>query len=79
MSSAISPAVQQLIAERMATGQYASEEALLLEALQALPTEDEDLAAIQAALDSVDRGEPGVPLEKVFAKIRARYGIGDSQ
>jgi hypothetical protein len=77
ISRRFSPAVELLIRARMATGIYASEDALLLAALESLDEHDVELQAIQAALESLDRGEPGTELAEAFRKIRTRYGIRD--
>jgi hypothetical protein len=37
--------------------------------------EDEDLAAIREALDSLDRGEAGIPLDEVFRSLREKYNL----
>ena len=68
------PDVQQLVRERMATGQYASEDDLLREALQALSAEEEDLRAIQEAVAELQAGDEGTPLDEAFASIRSRRG-----
>lgn len=77
MATQLSPDLQRLIDEQMATGEYASEEAVLADALHSLAQEKSELRAIQDALDGLDRGEPGVPVEVAFASLRAKYGIAD--
>ena len=67
------PDVRQLVKERMASGQYPSEEALLREALLALGEQEEDLKAVQEALADVEAGDPGVPLDEAFDSIRSRH------
>jgi hypothetical protein len=73
MTEPISPAVEKLIRDKMATGRYGSEEELLVEALHALDESDEDLQAIEEGLASLDRGEAGVPLSEAFARLRQKY------
>lgn len=41
-------------------------------------TKEEFLARLEAARASLDRGE-GIPAEKVFAELRARYGVPKKQ
>ncbi|MGD9720645.1 MAG: type II toxin-antitoxin system ParD family antitoxin [Pirellulales bacterium] len=66
----VSPAVERLIRDQMATGKYASEEELLVEALRALEQEVEDLRAISEVLDAVDQGEAGVTVDEAFRRLR---------
>ncbi len=75
MSERYSPALLKLIRDKMATGRYPSEEALLVEALESLSQSEDDLRAIEAGLESVERGEPGVSVEEAFRRIRERYQI----
>ena len=73
MTLPLSTTVERLIRERMASGQYASEDDLLTEALQALNDSDDELQAIQEGIDSVDRGETGVPLNEAFRKLLDKH------
>lgn len=59
----------------MASGNYASEDVLLTDALSALAAEDQEVKAIQASLDELDAGEPGMPVEQAFESLRARHGL----
>ena len=77
MAQSVSSVVAQLIQEKMATGQYASEDELLTEALQALDTADDELRAVQDGLDAFDRGEPGISLDEAFQKLRDKHRISD--
>ena len=77
MATKLTPALQRLVDEQMATGEYASEEAVLADALNSLTQEKTELRAIQEALDGLDPGEPGVPVEVAVAELRAKYGIAD--
>ena len=77
MSYQLTPAVERLMREKMASGQYASEEQLLVEALQALDASDEELRAIEEGLQSVENGEHGVPIDEAFARLRERHRIQD--
>jgi Arc/MetJ-type ribon-helix-helix transcriptional regulator len=69
----LSPDVQQLVRERMASGHYSSEEALLKEALLALAEQEEDLIAVQQALAEWEGGDAGIPLNEAFDLIRSRH------
>ncbi len=71
----LSESVQQLIQKKMASGKYDSEDELVREALESLDAEDEELHAIQDSLDDLDRGEEGLPLDEVFANLRAKHSI----
>ena len=75
MTLPFSPAVQQRIQEKMATGMFSSEDELLLCALKALDIEMEELSAIQAGLDYLERGDPGAPLDDAFNDLRRQYGL----
>lgn len=69
----LSPAIERLVRERMATGHYASEEEVLLEALQSLDDSDSESRAIERGLQSVDNGEDGVSVDEAFARLREKY------
>ncbi len=77
MSREFSPALEQLIQRKLASGQYQSEEHLLVEALESLDDSEADLAAIRDGLDSVRNGEPGVSVDEAFRRLRDRHGIQD--
>lgn len=66
MSYAFPPELQQLIQNELATGSYANEDEVLLEAMRALREREEHFrqwrAEIRSRIDSLDRGE-GIELE----------------
>lgn len=64
-----SPAVEQMIESQMASGKFASEDDLLIEALHALAVEQEDLSAIQEGLAWFDAGNAGTSVEEAFERI----------
>ena len=64
-----SPTVEQLIQARMATGKYASQDELLVAALEALE-EEEELQITADDLKAIDQGEEGTPLHLAFDEIR---------
>jgi Arc/MetJ-type ribon-helix-helix transcriptional regulator len=69
------PDVDQLFRERMASGQYSNEDALLREALLALAEQEEDLLAVREALAEFEAGDVGVPLDEAFDSIRRRHPV----
>jgi putative addiction module CopG family antidote len=70
MSYSFPPDVQQLIAARLSSGQYGSEDDVLRDALRALSEEDEDLAAVREAVAEWRAGDQGRPLAESFDEIR---------
>lgn len=75
MSYQFPPDIQDLVVQRMASGHYASEDELLLEALRSLSDEEEDLRAVQEAIDEWRAGDQGIPVDEAFDSIRKKYGI----
>lgn len=70
-----SPTVEQLIRDQMASGKYASEDELLLDALQFLEAEQKDLAAIQEGLDWFAAGNAGATVDETFEKLRHKHNL----
>ena len=68
------PDVDKLVRERMATGNYASEDELLRNALLALSEEEEDLAAVREAVAELKGGDEGVPLDEAFDAAGNKHG-----
>ncbi len=64
------PDLKELIAARLATGNYSTKDELLRDALRALDEEDEDLAAVNDALAESRAGDQGTPLAEAFHEIR---------
>ena len=79
MPYTIPPDVETLVAHQMSTGRYQTEDDVLRSALEALTPQDEDLAAVQAAVDDWRQGDPGLPLDEVMRSIResATYGANE--
>jgi len=71
----LSTEVQELIAQHMASGEYADENQLLRVAPTSLAEQDNDWLAIKQALDEVEQGDDGRSLEETFAAIRIRHNI----
>jgi len=74
MTYAFPPDVEQLIAGRMATGGYSTEDDVLRDALRALAEEEADLTAVREAIAEYRAGDPGVPLDEAFDLVR-RSGV----
>lgn len=70
MPYTIPPDVETLVAHQMSTGRYQTQDDVLRSALEALTLQDEDLAAVQAAVDEWQQGDPGVPLDEAVRLIR---------
>jgi hypothetical protein len=59
---------------------HASEDELLRKALEALDAEEEEeMRAIQEGLDSLDRGDEGIPLDDAVKRLRQKYNIQTQQ
>ncbi len=56
MLQGLTPEVDQLIREQMATGQYASENELIAQAIRALRWQEQEVAAIQVGIDDMEAG-----------------------
>lgn len=69
------PAVSQLIQKQLASGQFATEDEVLLAALQTLETESEDWLGVREALDSLEAGDRGMSLQEAFDEVRKRHSI----
>jgi len=68
-----------LVSRHMASGRYSTVDELLQTALEALAAEDDDLHAVQAALDALDRGDTGISLDEAFAALRVKYQLDDEK
>jgi putative addiction module CopG family antidote len=64
------PDLQEMIASRLARGEYQSEEDVLRSALQALEQCEDDLSAVQEAIASWRAGDEGIPLAEAFQAVR---------
>jgi Arc/MetJ-type ribon-helix-helix transcriptional regulator len=81
MSYSFPPELQQIVSQELATGNYASEDELLLEAVRLLRQREEDLRNFEAKLEGrlaqLDRGEAielegEAALREFFDDIQAR-------
>ena len=75
MSYPFPPELDKLVKQQLATGEFKSEDELLLTALRTLEVEQSDWAAVEESLKSLDNGEQGVSLEEAFAVVRQRHNI----
>ena len=66
--------IKTLMASRMATGKYASEDDVLRRALRALADYDEAIADIQEGMDDEAAGRVR-PLDAVDSEIRRKLGF----
>lgn len=74
MSYQFPPDVEALIKQQMASGEYQSEDELLADALRALAERNAEVAAINQAIDDMEAGDTGRPLDEVAGEIRGRHG-----
>jgi putative addiction module CopG family antidote len=70
MTISVPADIQQFIDTRLATGSYATEDEVLRDAFRALQNEDEEVLAIQRAIDEWQQGDDGVPVDEAFVEIR---------
>jgi putative addiction module CopG family antidote len=71
MSLNLPPDVHQLVQDRLATGNYSSEEEVLRVALRSLADEEsDDLRAIQEAIDQAKAGAEELSMAEVADRIR---------
>jgi Arc/MetJ-type ribon-helix-helix transcriptional regulator len=74
MAYSFPPPLNQLVTEALATGQYPSEDDLLLEAVQALRDRDEAVAGIQEGLADLDAGRMR-SLQEIDGEFRKKFDI----
>ena len=79
MGHQFSSEVNRLVQQHMATGHYASEDDLLVEALHTLTDERRELAAIQEGIDSLERGEQGLSLDEAFDAVRRKHNVSSQE
>ena len=63
-----------LIRQQMLSGDYATEEEVLLDALQALASRKADRMAVHEAITDMEAGDEGKPLRQVADEIRSTRG-----
>ena len=74
MSYAFPPELDRLVRQKLATGEYGSEDEVLLDAMRALQDRDQTIMAIREGIADMEAGRTR-PLEEVDAEIRDRHGI----
>jgi putative addiction module CopG family antidote len=74
MSYVLPPELERLVKEELATGVYASEDEVLLEAMRALQDRDEAIAGIQEGLADLEAGRVR-PLHAMDAELRTKHSI----
>ena len=67
--------VQDQLRQCMATGQYASEDDVLRDALRALELQHEDVAAVKQAIDDMEAGDRGKPFDEFVEEFRRKHNI----
>lgn len=74
MAYCFPPELDRLVREELATGAYASEEDLLLEAMRALQDRNETIGGIREGLADLEAGRVR-PLDVVDAELRTKRSI----
>jgi Arc/MetJ-type ribon-helix-helix transcriptional regulator len=64
------PDLDEQLKDRLATGQYASEEDVLREALRALKRQEDDVAAAREALADLEAGDRGKAFDEFVEDFR---------
>jgi predicted transcriptional regulator len=68
------PELDRLVRQKLASGEYTSEDEVLLEAMHALVDRDEAIAGIQEGIHQMDAGRTR-PLGEVDAELRNKLHI----
>lgn len=63
------PDLKQLVADRLASGQYQSEDDVLREAMHALARQDDDWLAVREAIAEWKAGDEGIPVKEAIQII----------
>ena len=74
MSRPFPPELDRMVRGKLATGEYASEDEVLLEAMRVLADRDEAVAGVRAGIEDMHAGRVQ-PLSDVDAKLRSQYEI----
>lgn len=70
MSLVIPEDLEEIVASYVESGRFNSTADVLRHALQALQEQDDEVAAIQIAIDEWKKGDAGVPLDDAFEIVR---------
>ena len=74
MSYDFPPSIQHLIRQHLSSGEYATEDEVLLDALRSLSEQKADLTAVKDAIADMEAGDPGEPIDQIAKQIRAKHG-----
>ena len=74
MAIALTPELDRLVQEKLASGKYVSQEDVLRAALQALDEQEEIVAGIQEGYDDLQAGRYKT-LEESDAEFRSRHNL----
>jgi putative addiction module CopG family antidote len=77
MSVDFPPEIESFVEQEVSSGAYASREELIVTAVELLRKHQEDLARLRLEIAEGLEGE-GIPVDEVFASLRAKYGQGQS-
>jgi Arc/MetJ-type ribon-helix-helix transcriptional regulator len=69
------PELAELVEKHLATGEYSSEDEVLLHAMRSLEAQRDDWAAIEKSLTTLEQGDQGVSLNEAFDTIRKGHNI----
>ena len=69
------PDVKEQVRQRIANGQYATEDDVLRDALTALKRQDEDVAAVKEAIADMEAGDRGKPFDEFVEQFRRKHNI----
>lgn len=69
------PDLEDEIKERMASGQYASQDDLFRDALRALRLQDADVTAVTQAIADMEAGDRGIPFDQFVEEFRRKHNI----
>ena len=69
------PDLEDEINERMASGQHASQDELLRDALRALRLQDSDVTAVKEAIADMEAGDRGIPFDQFVEEFRKQHSV----
>ena len=69
------PDLEDEINERMASGQYASQDDLFRDALRALRLQDADVTAVKQAIADMEAGDLGIPFDEFVEEFRQKHNV----
>ena len=71
------PDLEDEINERMASGQYASQDDLFRAALRALRLQDADVTAVKQAIVDMEDGDRGIPFDQFVDEFRTKNDVAE--